>query len=218
MFEDLRRAFREAVDNFREELNRDDVPENVDRLLKGMIDEVTESKARLADLESQLEKTEALLQHQRTELETARRREGMARGIGDEETAEVARSFAAKHEERVGILERKRGVLEEEVALLRAEVSQMMTQLKDARSRRDGLTAEAGRAGARNTIGESRDAFDEFDRMAAEIEGQDAEASAWEELARERSEFSIDFDEAPKRPEVDYDAALEELKRRMKDR
>ena len=37
MFDDLRNAFREAVQNFKDELDRDSVPENVDRLLAGMI-------------------------------------------------------------------------------------------------------------------------------------------------------------------------------------
>ena len=50
MFEDLRNAFREAVQNFKDELDRDSVPETVDRLLKGMIDEVTQARARLKSL------------------------------------------------------------------------------------------------------------------------------------------------------------------------
>ena len=34
MFENLRNAFREAVENFNKELSRDQVPETVDKLLK----------------------------------------------------------------------------------------------------------------------------------------------------------------------------------------
>ena len=57
MFDDLRNAFREAVQNFKDELDRDSIPENVDRLLAGMIDEVTQARARLKGLEADLEET-----------------------------------------------------------------------------------------------------------------------------------------------------------------
>ena len=55
MFENLRTAFREAVDNFKDEMGRDQVPETVDRLLKGMVDEATDAKTRLRDLEKGIE-------------------------------------------------------------------------------------------------------------------------------------------------------------------
>ena len=45
MFDSLRDAFREAVSNFRDEIGRDDVPEAVDKLLVGMRQEVTDTKA-----------------------------------------------------------------------------------------------------------------------------------------------------------------------------
>ena len=48
MFENLRNAFREAVDNFNKELGRDDVPELVDGLLRQMHEEVTDTKAQIA--------------------------------------------------------------------------------------------------------------------------------------------------------------------------
>ena len=41
MFDDLRTAFREALDNFKKELKRDQVPETVDRLLVGMRSQLT---------------------------------------------------------------------------------------------------------------------------------------------------------------------------------
>ena len=37
MFEDLRSAFREAYVNFNKELNREHVPETVNRLIGGMV-------------------------------------------------------------------------------------------------------------------------------------------------------------------------------------
>ena len=217
MFEDLRRAFREAVDNFKEELNREDVGENVDRLLKGMIDEVTSAKARLAGLEEDIDTTGKYLESHNKELETTRRREGMAREIGDEETAQVAAEYAAKVEAKVGILERKLAALTEEATYLRREVDGMMSQIKEARTRRDGLTAEAGRTGARESLGASKDLFDDFARMESSIEGEEADVDAWSEVSEATSEHRIDLDEPPSRDIVDFDARLEELKRRMND-
>ena len=56
MFENLRNAFREAVDNFNKELSRDDVPDVVDGLLRQMHQEVTDTKAQLFTLEEQIKK------------------------------------------------------------------------------------------------------------------------------------------------------------------
>ena len=78
MFEDLRRAFREALDNFQNELGRDRVPGSVDRLLAGMVREVTETKARAAELESQLERTRVESSREADELATCQRREALA--------------------------------------------------------------------------------------------------------------------------------------------
>ncbi len=51
MFENLRSAFREAVSNFKDELGRDEVPEAVDELLKGMQIEVTDCQTQVKSLE-----------------------------------------------------------------------------------------------------------------------------------------------------------------------
>ena len=56
MFENLRQAFKEAVDNFKDELNRDDVPEVVDGLLRQMQEEVTDAQAHAHTLEAQIKK------------------------------------------------------------------------------------------------------------------------------------------------------------------
>lgn len=210
MFENLRAAFREAVENFKEELNRDEVPEAVDRLLKGMRDEVTEAKTRLHDLEEAIRRALAEAEREKAELETCLRRERMAREIGDEDTAKVAGEFGEKHRERKEVLEEKAVALEKELRLRRREIEEMLDQIREAQKRRDTLAAETGRSSARDTIRESRDLFDELDRMAEKIgdEGRRTDAAEWER------ELGLDPGASTRR-EIDVDQRLSDLKKKM---
>lgn len=219
MFENLRAAFREAVDNFKDELNRDQVPEAVDRLLKGMRDEVTEAKTRLHDLETGIRRALAEAEREKKEEATCVRREQMARKIGDEETARVAAEFREKHAKRREVLEGKAVALQRELDVRKAEIEEMIEQIKEAQKRRDALAAEAGRSTARDSIRGARDLFDELDRMAEKMGDEEGKRQAEEDLLRDLdetvdSDYGIDLD-APSRTPVDVDARLAELKRRM---
>ena len=215
MFENLRRAFKEAVDNFKTELNRDEVPEAVDRLLKGMESEATDVKANLEGLRSQMERARARAEKEAAEAETCRRREEMARAIGDEETARIAAEYAEKHLSRCQVLTEKADVLQSEIELQEKEFAQMVEQIKEARKNRDALAAQAGRAQARDSITGADDLFGELDRMAEKITGERHSAEAAGEMAEDLIDAD-DFDEAlGQRREDTIDARLEELKRRM---
>jgi phage shock protein A len=219
MFEDLRAAFREALDNFNKELSRDQVPETVDKLLRGMRNEIADEKAEVSGLETQIEKARAEVEHLRQQRATARRREEMARGIDDEETVRVAAEFATKYENHLAVLEKKVAALEEELAFRRKTVEEMFARFHEAKEKREALGATAGRSGARETLSGADDLFGELDRMAEKIEGERAKGEAAEALddldLDERSEYHVDMDEPVKREVLDVDAALAELKRRM---
>ena len=218
MFDDLRNAFKQAVDNFMKELDRDSVGENVDRLLKGMIDEVTDARAHLSGLEDQLEKTEARLRLELKEAETCRRREEMALKVPDEETARIAAEHAVRHEERARVLDQRREAITAEIGLARRDVEEMTEKLKEARTRRASLEAEVGRTSARESLSDTDRLFAEFDRFEERLDDEGVKASAAEEMYREyRSDLRIDPDAPIEREEIDYDAVLDELKRRMKD-
>lgn len=215
MFENLRNAFREAIENFNKELSRDQVPENVDRLLLGMKNEVAEAKVRIRELEDHLARAASEAEREKREAETARRRGKMASEIDDTETATLASEYAARHEERRRVLEQKIAALREEHTLRSREVEEMLAKVKEAQARRDSLGATAGRTGARETLGAADDLFAELDRMAEKIGTEDARAEA----ARDFDDLELDADYGdappPRAPEVDVDARLEELKRRM---
>jgi len=216
MFEDLRSAFREAVNNFKDEISREEVPETVDKLLLGMRNEVADAKVRIKELEDQMTRAVHESEKEKKDAATCRRREKMARDINDGETADVAAQYAEKHEERQRLLEQKAVALSDELDYMRKEVEEMFGKVKEAQAKRDALTATAGRAGARGSIGAADDLFSEMDRMAEKIGDESARGEAAE--AMDPLDLHVDMDEPPRRPvDVDYDARLEELKRRMEE-
>lgn len=221
MFEDLRAAFKEALDNFNKELSRDQVSETADKLLIGMKNEIADEKAQVAGLEDQLKKTLEQIDRLEKDAKTARRREEMAREIDDQDTVRLAAEYATKAEGQRVILVKKATALKEEFDFRSRTVEEMYDRFHEAKSKRDALTATTGRSGARESLSAADDLFDQLDRMAEKIEGNDARADAaqaFDELDLDGgSEFRVDLDAPPPAQELDVDAALEELKRRMRE-
>lgn len=213
MFENLRKAFREAVDNFNREMSREGVSETVDGLLKGMEKEAVATRAGLESLKEQLATARSRIAAEEREAGVCRRREELARKIGDSETADIAAKFAEKHENRQQVLSDKAAAIEAEVRLQEAEYGDMLQQIKKARASRESLKATAGRTRARSSIQGSDDLFGELDRMADRIEGNEADTDAADELFDDAGDFDHELRRA-RREEV-ADARLEELKRRM---
>ena len=215
MFEDLRDAFREAIANFKEELHRDDSSPTVDRLLFDMEQEVTKAKAALDDLDAQVRHTRTQIRKESEEEATCRRREEMARKVDDEETARLAAEYAARHARRREVLERKAAALSDEQALREGEVQEMMERMEEARHKRDSLAAAAGRTDADQTNRAADDLFAELDRMASTLDQSGSRTRPADELAREYEDLRIDSWAPTPRQQVDYEARLRELKRRM---
>ena len=101
MFDNLRDAFREAVENFKHELSRDDdVPPTVDRLLLAMRNELAQARDLVSALERQIADAQAQVARDQSEEDTCRRRAEMATKVGDEETARIALEYATRYERR----------------------------------------------------------------------------------------------------------------------
>ena len=213
MFENLRRAFREAVDNFNRELERDAVPEAMDGLLKGMEREAVSAKAELEALKTDLDRARTRADVERREAEVCRRREELARGIGDSETADIAASFGEKHEARWRVLTEKGKAIEAELRLRKSEFSEMLDQIKEARANRSSLEATAGRTRARRSVQGADDLFGELDRMAEKIEGTKGAGRSDKAPFDDGREFDEELGRS--RKEAAINARLEELKRRM---
>ena len=226
MFDNLRRAFKEAVENFHQEMGRDSslgrerVAETVDSLLRGMEREAVDAKTALDAVEKDLAQAREKAAAEGREAETCRRREQMARKIGDEETADVAARFGEKHEQRQRVFLEKAEALEAEARLAESEYRGMLRQIKEARSKRSAMEAGAGRARAREALNDPDDLFGEFDRMAEKTAGSAAEAAGGAAEGAAPAGYrgeTADFDDellASRRAQA-VDAQLDELKRRM---
>ena len=70
----------------------------------GMREAMVHAKLAINDLRAALGVTEQRLRAEQAELETVRRRQGLAAEIGDSETVSIAERFAAQHAERVAVL------------------------------------------------------------------------------------------------------------------
>jgi hypothetical protein len=132
VFEDIRAAFESALDA---------AMGNTVGSVSQMRDAVIEAKAALKYMEEGLANTEAKLSAEARNLEDAVRRGGMAADIGDEETASIAEEFAARHREKVGVLERKLEAQRSEMDIARREVREMTEQLKAAQRGTPGMSS-----------------------------------------------------------------------------
>lgn len=128
MFEALKTAWREAVENFRRELDAEnEIGESPTHPTTG-----TDMRQSLRTAERELERVEAEYSRTREEhrLEEAAakrcaRQETMAREIGDVETAEIAADFAIRHTERAAVFHQKLNALAAEAKLRRREIDEM---------------------------------------------------------------------------------------------
>jgi len=183
VFDEVRHAFREL-------LHGNVPPEGRRELIAVMKDTLVRARLALDDLRDGVDATRKRVDRERSELETIRRRRGLAQGVGDEETVRVAERFEAQHAERLAVLEQKLAAQENEIALVDRDVAEMKEQLKAA-------LAGVGSGMRAGTVDTAADPLDE-ERAGLEHQLND--------LKRAERRASAD---------ADADARLAELKKRM---
>ncbi len=183
MFDEVRQAFREL-------LHGNVPPEGRRELIAIMKDTLVQARLAMDDLKEGVEATRKRVAIEMGELETIRRRKGLAQNVGDEETVRIAERFEAQHVERLTVLEQKLSVQESELALVDREVIEMKEQLKAA-------MAGVGSGMRAGTVDTGADPLDE---------GKAALEQQLNELKRAERRASAD---------ADADARLAELKKRM---
>ena len=103
-----------------------------------------DAKVALAAMRDALVRTEHELNAERQQMENAERRGRLAEAVPDQQTVEVAMRFAARHRERVTVLERKRAVQHDELVLAEREYEEMAVQFRTVRSGVDPMASRTG--------------------------------------------------------------------------
>ena len=213
MFDELRQAFREALDNFNKEVRRDQVSETTDTLLIEMKKEIINEEGQIAKLEDQLLKTMSEVAALDENIVTARRRQELARTISDEDTAGLAGDWVSKAKHQRTILLKKAGALQEQVEFRSQAINEMHDRFKEAQLKRETLSATSARTAAYESIADVEELFDDMNRMAQNIT-DDRTNDPTEEVSGEET-FQLGLDELSSKLPLDVDSALDELKRRM---
>jgi hypothetical protein len=170
MFERLKEAINAALDAA---TGPPDSREKVSR----MRDAVIEARAALEGMRQGAAKTEIQLKKERQHLADAERRGRMAAQIGDQETADVAEQFTAKHRERVVILEDKLEAQRAELALSERELDEMKAQLKKSADS-SGVDSAWREIEAAGGVRPETDVKDELLRSQLDRAAKEAEAEA----------------------------------------
>ena len=142
MFDDLRAHFRKAVENFNEELNRDELTDKADDLISAMKNGVTEATSHINALELQISKARDQITEEGRAAKTCYRRAEMAHRIGDTETTAVATQYAQKHEEHARVLNDKIDALNAELLFLKEDVEEMVGKVKEAQATGKSLSID----------------------------------------------------------------------------
>jgi hypothetical protein len=125
MFESL----KARLDRLLQEHTRRDPRARAAALREALI----EAKVGVSTMRHALDATERELERERGQLADAERRGRLAAEVPDPETVAVAERFAARHRERVGVLERKLVVQRDELMLAEREVAEMLTEYRGSR-------------------------------------------------------------------------------------
>lgn len=185
MWEDWKRAWEQAVENFDRELNAPAADfASPSHRANAMNRDVQAAHNALDRLDGNLAQARKDLKAEEQSEATARRRADMAQRIDDTETVRIALQFADRHAQRALILRRKVEVLQDELAMHREELATMEAQ----------VTGEVAGAQESQRVAGTPPHGDILER-----EKQDYDFRKMERLRREK----------------EAEARLEELKKRM---
>ena len=176
MFESFRQSLRDLMD-------RSTTPEARRAGLAQMKQTLVQARMGLDDLRGGIEQTRQRLAAEERELETVRRRKGLAAGINDQETVALAEKYEVLHAERTEVLTRKLAVQESELAMVEREVAEMTTALKSAMSGAGGAPLQADTAELDAMLDGGADVAQEIDALGRASARSAREADAERLLA-----------------------------------
>jgi hypothetical protein len=180
MFDSFRQTLRDLMD-------RATPPEERRAGLARMKQTLVTARLGLDDLRGGVAITRQRLEVERRELETMRRRKGLAAGIKDAETVALAEKYEAHHAERLAVLTRKLEAQEAELVIAERDVEEMNAELKSAMlgatPTGTPLGREAAAAAADAAAGDGSRVAEEIDAMGRARARSDREADAERRLA-----------------------------------
>jgi hypothetical protein len=168
-------GFRRSFDDL---LTRATRPEERRLVASRMRETLVQAKAGLGDLRDALDKARQRLKVEERELETVRRRKGLAEGIGDQQTVDIAAKYEQMHAERVEILRQKVTVEEAELVAAERDVEAMSTELKAVLVGTDPLAAASAIDSPEPGAPDAADIRDEIDSLGRARARADREADA----------------------------------------
>lgn len=172
MFDSFRQSLRDLMD-------RSTPPEERRAGLAQMKQTLVQARMGLDDLRGGITQTRQRLVAEQAELETVRRRKGLASGINDTETVTLAEKYEMLHAERTEVLTRKLAAQEAELAMVEREVSEMTAALKSAMAGGEGaLSSSAERAQVDEMLDGGANVAQEIDALgrASSRSAREAEA------------------------------------------
>lgn len=161
-------------------------PEERRAAVSRMKETLVQARLGIEDLRGGVAETKRRLDAERAELETVRRRKGLAASIDDSETVAVAERYERHHAERVEVLEKKLAAQEGEVMIGEREVEEMTRELRAAVDARVGPASAPGGAAAaveRELDVDGSGVREELDSLARSRRRAERDASAEERLA-----------------------------------
>jgi hypothetical protein len=190
MLEAWKQAWRDAVENFRRELDPERYAAETTRQAAAMRRDLGRAHTRARHLQAEIDATRLELSREHDEENRCRHRESLALKIDDHETARIANEYASRHAERAAVLQQKLDALTAELALLQRDLQIMQERLAtiapaghdEALSGADAFHAEPDDFHT-NPAGLHSESDTEFDRLEQEARERAAEARL-EELKR----------------------------------
>jgi hypothetical protein len=122
MFEDWKKAWQQAIENFQRELEDDTTSPPQ---LASMKREVATARKALEQLQIELERCREQVAEEEQQEQVCRRRGEMAARIPDQETVRIATGWAERHQQRARVLRQKAEALSAELTMRQGDFAEM---------------------------------------------------------------------------------------------
>jgi hypothetical protein len=176
MFEDWKKAWQEAINNFQRELEDETTgpPQ-----LANMRREVVTARKALDQLQIELERCREQVIEEEQQEQVCRRRGEMAARISDDETVQIATRWAERHQHRARVLRQKADALSAELEMRQSDFAEMEQKLAE-------VAATLGPAAATSEVPGSASTRRDYDH--ADVDYRQLDRAAREKAAEARLE------------------------------